>query len=154
MNLTVQGKIALASIGEQTVLVYEGSNHTLYSTTYNTTSKSWSEALSLKVETKGSIALTSFKDAGNGKEALMLCWVSANGFIESMTFGGDASSMSWSNVVPVNQLTDGDMSLGQVGASLFLVYKERNTRKMRVTSHSTIQCIQCGRFSKQSRCYS
>ena len=38
------------------------------------------------------------------------------------------------NPASVGQLTDGPMTLGQLGGSLFLVYKERNTRLMRYSS--------------------
>lgn len=134
LNIITQGKIALATLEKETFLVSTGAHGELMLTTYNATSKQWSATTSLKVKTTGSIALTTFLDMATSENKLMLCWVTADGFIQSME--GNISGFS-GNVVAVNQLTDGDMTLSQLGASLFLIYKERNTRKMRITSYNT-----------------
>lgn len=132
-NIT-QGKIALTSIDNKTFLVNIGANGELMLTTYDSITKQWSKTTSLQQTTTGSIALTSYLDMATHETKMMLCWTTERGFIQSMN--GDVHGFS-GKVVPVNQLTDGDMTLSQVGATLFLVYKERNTRKMRITSYNT-----------------
>ncbi len=129
-----QGPIAMASIENKTTLVNVGANGELMVTTYDANNKKWSTTSSLKQKTAGSIALTAYSDVASSTTKLMLCWTSADGFIQSMD--GDINGFSGA-VTPVNQLTDGAMTLEQIGASLFLVYKERNTRKMRITSFNT-----------------
>jgi len=63
----------------------------------------------------------------------MLFWQSASGFIRYLIF----ADRTWqSQAGSVGQLTDGPMALAQLGPSLYLVYKERNTRKLRMTSYN------------------
>ncbi|ARV05277.1 hypothetical protein BTO04_00580 [Polaribacter sp. SA4-10] len=134
LGIITQGKIALATIENKTILVHIGPNGELMKTTYNTVKKQWSETRSLQQTTLGSIALATYLDVDTATNKWMLCWVAADGFMQSMEGGFNGFS---GTVVPVNQLTDGDITLGQVGAALLLVYKERNTRKMRITSFNT-----------------
>ncbi len=133
IDINTQGAIAITSIDNSDVLVYTKTNGTLQLITYDTIQGKWSAPISLEQQTAGSFALTTYYDMVNSKNNLMLCWVSSDGYIQSMQ--GNVSGFS-NTVVPVGQLTDGPMTLGQVGASLFLVYKERNTRKMRMTSYN------------------
>lgn len=126
--------VSMTSIGKKTVLVGIGAKGELMTSIYNSAKKQWSALTSLKQTTTGSIALTAFHDVASATDKLMLCWVGKNGFIQSM----DGTEKGFSGtVVSVNQLTDGPMTLAQLGASLFLVYKERNTRNMRITSYNT-----------------
>lgn len=134
LDFTTHGTVAMAAIDGVTVLVNEGLSGALEMATYDASSAKWSAMTDLQQNTTGSFALTAFEDMATSTNQLMLCWLGADGFIQSML--GDASGFS-GTVVPVNQLTDGAMTLGQVGASLFLVYKERNTRKMRMCSYNT-----------------
>ncbi len=133
IGFSAEGAIAMASIDGVDVLISQDSSNNLQMATYNSSSREWSQPSSLNQSTSGSFALTSYFDIANQANKLMLCWVSDDGFIQSMT--GDTNGFS-GTVVPVNQLTDGPMTLAQLGGSLFLVYKERNTRKMRITSYN------------------
>lgn len=136
LDIITQGKIALATINnETTVLVSIGADGELMQTTYDISTKKWSETISLGQKTQGSIAMTSYFDMAASENKLMLCWVTKDGFIQSLE--GTNKNGFTGNPVAVNQLTDGDMTLSQLGATLFLVYKERNTRKMRITSYNT-----------------
>jgi len=56
----------------------------------------------------------------------MACGQDDQGWIHYQVFDGAA----WSAPEPVGQVSDGPMALGQIGASLLLVYKERNTKGM------------------------
>ncbi|WP_298511349.1 alkaline phosphatase family protein [uncultured Kordia sp.] len=134
LDIITQGQIALASVDSKTFLVYTGIGDELMLTTYDADTKQWSDTSSINIKPQGSIALSSYEDIASGSNKLMLCWVSDQGFIQSME--GDATGFS-GNTVAVNQLTDGAMTMYQLGATLFLVYKERNTRKMRITAYNT-----------------
>lgn len=136
LDIITQGKIALATINnETTVLVSIGVDGELMQTTYDISTKKWSKTISLGQKTQGSIAMTSYFDMATSENKLMLCWVTKDGFIQSLE--GTNTDGFTGNPVAVNQLTDGDITLSQLGASLFLIYKERNTRKMRITSYNT-----------------
>jgi hypothetical protein len=135
LNTIVKGAIALTTIDNVTFLVYKkGAKNYLTYQTYDVKTKKWSEPIETKYSTDGHFALTTYHDMANSDDKLMLCWEGSSGFIQSMT--GSANGFT-ETVIPVGQLTDGQMTLGQIGASLFLVYKERNTRKMRITSYNT-----------------
>jgi hypothetical protein len=81
-------------------------------------------------ETAGSLAMCTYRDLTDDRLKLMLCLQGHDGFMSYCTLDGDR----WSNPAEVGQLTDGAMSVAQFGASLYLVYKERRSSKMRVTS--------------------
>ncbi|MDJ0628961.1 MAG: alkaline phosphatase family protein [Rhodobacter sp.] len=84
------------------------------------------------VRTAGDIALAGYTDIADGGTKAMLAWQDDNGFIRSAVF----SDGCLGEAVPVGALSDGPMALAQFGPSLFLVYKERNTRGLRVTSYN------------------
>ncbi len=134
LPLTSNGAIAMASIEDTSILILTDSIGDLLMSTYNPTTKQWSPTSTLNQKASGSFAVTSYYDMADAKHKFMLCWTTPDGFIQSMV--GNTHGFS-GTVVPVNQLTDGPITLGQLGASLFIVYKERNTRKMRMTSYNT-----------------
>jgi hypothetical protein len=109
-------------------------NDDLVYRTYDVTNQKWSEMFSLNFTAHGSFDVFAFNDVEAQCQKLMLCWNQVDGFMNSMI--GTEKGFSH-QIVPVGHLTDGKMTLGQVGASLFLVYKERNTRKMRMCSYNT-----------------
>lgn len=133
IGISAPGGIALTYIDDLFYLITADEHKALSLSTSKEGSCKWSKPVELKIKAHGSFALTAFMDYSCSSQKLMLCWVGGDGFIQSMT--GDEKGFS-GKVVPVNQLTDGAMALGQIGGSLFLVYKERNTRKMRMTSNN------------------
>jgi hypothetical protein len=84
----------------------------------------------------GSFALSAYTDptdaTADETAKTMLVWRQASGFMQSCVFCNGA----WQDQQAVGQLTDGPMALAQFGPSLFLTYKERNTRHMRMTSYN------------------
>ena len=133
INMFSGGSVALASINDVTVLITVALNGDLLMATYDSATGQWSAINPINKVTSGSFALTAYYDMANQESKLMLCWVAADGFIQSII--GDERGFSGAPV-PVGQLTDGPMTMGQLGGSLFLAYKERNTRKMRMTSYN------------------
>ena len=129
-GLSTSGTIALAALDGMLHVVGADDSGQLWHARA-TTCGSWSEAQPLGVGTSGSIAMVAYHDVADGVDTLRLCFVPENAFIHYLVYcnGEWASSAS-----AVGQLTDGPMALAQLGPSLFLVYKERNTRKMRMTS--------------------
>jgi hypothetical protein len=133
LNIATLGTIAMTAIDNKSILIIEGDNGVLLMSSFDSQQLQWSPFLSIGQFTSGSFALTTFLDMYDSTMKMMLCWTSEDGFIQSMI--GERSGFS-GEVKQVNQLTDGAMSLAQLGASLFLVYKERNTRKMRMASYN------------------
>ncbi len=133
LNMCTSGAIAMTAIDGTSLLIIESDNGELLMSTYDSQVMEWSSLLSIGQFTSGSFAIHTFFDMADSMSKVMLCWTSEDGFIQSMV--GDRSGLS-GEVIPVSQLTDGRMSMAQLGASLFLVYKERNTRKMRMISYN------------------
>ncbi len=129
-GLSSQGPITMVALngGLHTVLTGDGGQLNFASWKSNS---GWSDPQPLQQVTAGSIAMTSYLDEEDGQQKIMLCWQTENGFISSLI----SENGQWqSEASAVGQLTDGPMALAQMGASLYLVYKERNTRKLRMTS--------------------
>lgn len=131
-GLRASGPVALTESEGTLHLVFAAEDKQLF-TAVSTDSATWAAVQPLGQQTQGSIALTSYVDTADGKHKLMLCWQSENGFIRFLIY---ADGKWQCDAQDVGQLTDGPMTLAQVGPSLYLVYKERNTRKMRITSYN------------------
>ena len=129
-----QGAISMTALNGTSLLVVQGANGALEYASYNSASGIWSALSPTGHNTAGSFAVSAYEDVADAENKLMLCWVDANGFIQSAV--GDATGFA-STAISTNQLTDGPMTMAQLGGALFLVYKERNTRKMRMCSYNT-----------------
>lgn len=134
LNLVSQSPISMTTIGNTSFLVYKDVNSDLYHLTFDSTNKTWSGSHNIGVSTDGSFDVFAYDDVKAGDQKLMLCWQDSNNYIQSLQ--GTEKGFS-KTVVTVGHLTDGKLKLGQLGASLYLVYKERNTRKMRICSYNT-----------------
>lgn len=124
-------RFALASLGEAILLVWAGDDDALHyavSEDYG----AWSAPQPIGEEVDAAFALTGYTDTADGRCKAMLAWQGAEGFMASAVFDRDG----WEAPVPVGQITDGPMALAQFGPSLFLVYKERLTRRLRITSYN------------------
>ncbi len=129
-GLSSQGPIAMAELHGSLHAALYGDDGQIYVTCANSGSE-WSAPQPLDRTGAGSMAMTSYLDEADDQRKIMLCWQTDIGFMESLIFENGAWQCESS---PVGQLTDGPMALAQLGASLYLVYKERNTRKLRMTS--------------------
>lgn len=123
---------ASASLSGEVHLVFANVDGHLFAASRQP-SATWSEAEPINQQTFGSITLTSYVDDADSNEKLMLCWQAANGFIQYSIYADGSWNSKTGNV---GQLTDGPMALAQMGPSLFLVYKERNSRRMKMTSYN------------------
>lgn len=129
-GLTSKGELALSTIDNALHLVFTDDEGALY-TAKSDGSAPWSEPVALGYHTTGAIAMSTYFDEADQCRKMMLCWQGPNGFIQFLIYNNG----KWQNTAGnVGQLTDGPMALAQLGPSLFLVYKERNTRAMRLTS--------------------
>ncbi len=128
--VTAAGQLALATLGDNCYLVSHNAEHQLCCNTYQQ-GRGWSDAMALGIENASAFAMAAYSDVGDADiNKLMLCWQSDSGSIQSKIFDGT----TWGDDVPVGQYTDGEMALAQFGGSLFLVYKQRNTRRIAITS--------------------
>ena len=128
-GLKANGRIAMATL-DQVVHLVLVNNGQLFHCSFKP-GKGWPEVRPLNQTAAGGIALTAYNDYADQRRKLMLCWTSQNGFIRFLIFDGGGWQTEPGDV---GQLTDGPMVLEQLGPSLFLVYKERNTRKLRMTT--------------------
>jgi hypothetical protein len=93
----------------------------------------WSQPQTLVDGVSGSFALTAYRDYHDSQEKAMLAWRTDGGGIQSQVFAAGA----WSAAVDTGQQTDGDLTLGVLGASLFLVAKAVGSDAMNVLSYNT-----------------
>lgn len=134
LDVFTKDEIALTTIGNTTFLVFKQPNQELVYKTFDTVSKKWSDTIGLHFSAYGSFDVLAYNDVAAGDQKLMLCWAGSSDYMQFMLGNEDGFS---GPISQVGQLTNGAMTLGQLGASVFLVYKERNTRKMRITSYNT-----------------
>jgi Phosphoesterase family len=125
------GALALAVLDNKLCLVYDNQGQ-LYQTVYSAQS-GWTDVLALGIPVAGDIALSAISDSAEAQQKLMCCWRTQNDYIEYAVYDGGG----WTEPAGVGQLTDGGLSLAQLGASVYLVYKERNSSRMRMTSYNT-----------------
>jgi hypothetical protein len=124
--------IGLASVGSGVLLTWADAAGALYYA-QSADGAHWSEAAIVPgAQVGGAFTLSGYENTADGMVKAMACWQGENGFIQYAVFADGA----WQAVGEVGQLTDGPMVLCQFGPSLFLVYKERNTRQMRMTSYN------------------
>jgi hypothetical protein len=133
-GLTASGPIGLAAIGDRLELVYvDGSSGDIYSARMN--GGVWSEATALDQRTGGDVAILRYHDYADEVDKLMLVWQSPQDDYMKW-LNGDAGG--WNKTEKnVGQLTDGGIALAQLGAAVFVVYKERRSWGMRVCAFNT-----------------
>lgn len=128
-----QGPIALTALNDTLHLVFTDSEQLLQHATF-TSVNGWNTPQPINGFSAQTLALTSYHDIAANDHKLMLCWCAPQQQnIQSLRFINNEWQVSSSNV---GQYTDGAMTLSQFGGSLFLVYKERNTRQLRMTSYN------------------
>lgn len=132
---TSGGALAMAGfkVSHNLLLVTETNGELQYST--QEAGKGWTAFTPIGQSTSGSFALTSYLDYADQQEKAMLVWVTEDhGAIQSLVWcdGGWASQPQ-----ETGQLTDGPITISQLGASLYIVYKERNSFGLRMSSYNT-----------------
>lgn len=131
-GMTANGQLAVASLGEVLHLVFTDKKGRLFTASKNGNA-AWSKPRRLGPSNYGSMNMINYVDTADGKEKLMLCWQAKKGFIKYLIYQDGAWQKRSKST---GQLTDGPIVLGQLGASLYLVYKARNTRGLRLTSYN------------------
>lgn len=127
------GGIAMASTFSELLLVVRSATGVVQYVTYGL-QHGWSAAESLPgAPVAEAIALTSF-DRG---KRIMLALRNENGSVDSYAW----SDGQWGAAVAVPAAqTDGDISLGELGASLYLIVKTPAAPTMSVVSYNTLPC--------------
>ena len=112
---------------------YVDSFGALYYRVYNQ-AEGWNEPIKLPFNQVGNLTMVTYYDYALEENRLLLAWreLGTNQILSSLFDG-----QKWSNELPVGQYTDGAICAGSLGSSVYLVYKERNTFNMRMTSFNT-----------------
>lgn len=135
LSLGIQNSanLALASIGEELMLVFTDDTGALqYAVCKNS---EWSKALPLGQSQAGHIALCSYEDFNDSQQKLMLAWQQKEDKgISALIY---ANGLWAKEAESVGQYTDGPIAASSLGGSVYLVYKERNTFQMKMTSYNT-----------------
>lgn len=133
-GLTATGPIDLTAMDDRLVLVFvDGSDGEIYCS--QMCGSSWSGRNSLDQRTGGDIAVTAYRDHASGADKLMLVWQSPqDDYLKWLSGDADGWNKSAQNL---GQLTDGGITLGQVGAAVFAVYQERRSYDLRMCAYNT-----------------
>lgn len=130
-GLSIPGPFAMADLSDRLHCFWIGKDGTLY-LQRQTAKGTWSRPQPLAESAKGLCCLA-FEDLADGVRKLMLCWRDDVGFMWSKI----GTLELWDQPTQaVGHLTDGPMTLAQLGGSLFLIYKERHSLGMRMTSYN------------------
>jgi hypothetical protein len=148
LGVKAEGDIALATLHDTTVLVFMKNGRL----SYMTHKDEWDSPRPIivpqnqkKTDAKndeikhllsnGKFSLISYFDYHKKQDCLMFCWVDTDHQIYSMKIL-DLKHGFQGVIQSVNQSTDGIIRLGQLGASVYLIYKDSNNN-MNVKSYNT-----------------
>lgn len=135
IGVQVEQEFSVSSVGDELILVFtEGSSNALCYISYLQTN-GWSSKQALNQDFVGYLTTTAFQDYASNTEQMMLAWQNKN---TNQIFSLIYSNGKWQPMpISVGQFTDGPITASSLGASVYLVYKERNAFKMRMTSYNT-----------------
>lgn len=123
-------RVALGQAGEALVLVYSDSADALWALTYSLQGGFSPLPEPITPAAVGAFAVQAFE----GGTKLMLVWQAEDGSLQSRTWADGA----FAPTVPVAGFkTDGDLTLGALGASLYLIFKTPGSDQMSVVSYNT-----------------
>ncbi|WNZ60974.1 alkaline phosphatase family protein [Myxococcus sp. MxC21-1] len=130
LGVSGSGPMALAATTDQLVLVYETRDGTLNALSY-AVGNGWSSApTQVATGARGALSLVAFADG----QRLMLAYRTEEGAIQSRIHQRGA----WEGEVQVpGAFTEGPMTLGSLGASLYLIYRPTGGTHMSVVSYNT-----------------
>ncbi len=132
-DIHCEGNIAASVLGDSLFVVYTDSQASLHSVVYSIAG-GWSIPVEVGVTDANAFAMCAFVDeADQNTQKLMLCWQPGSGYMQSKLYDTSAWSLA---PVSVGQITDGDMAIAQLGGLLLLVYKQRNTRRLSMTTYN------------------
>lgn len=135
IGISVTEEFSVVSNENEILIVFtEGNTNTLCFVSYHQIN-GWSSKQSLGQNQVGYLALTCFEDYASQTKQIMLAWQNktTNAIYALRYINGE-----WDKTIEdVGQFTDGPITASSLGASVYLVYKERNTFKMRMTSYNT-----------------
>ncbi|WNZ60931.1 alkaline phosphatase family protein [Myxococcus sp. MxC21-1] len=130
LGVTGGGALALAATAERLVLAYETRDGTVNSLSYRVGSGWSSSPTQVATRTRGALALAAFSD---GKR-LMLAYRTEEGAIQSRIHQQGA----WGEEVRVpGASTEGPLTLGVLGPSLYLIYRPTGENTLSVVSYNT-----------------
>lgn len=137
LGLSAGEELCLASLGEQLILVFSDSQGEISycSCSYNNEAIVWSAPQTLLPSGSKHLCLCHYHDYADQEDKLMLAWQEAHGeAIMSLRY----QTGQWDEKpVAVGQYSDGPMAIAALGPSLYLVYQQRNSFNMRMTSYNT-----------------
>ena len=130
LGVSGSGPMALAATTERLMLVYETRDGTLNALSYGVGS-GWSSApTQVATGARGALSLVAFSDG----QRLMLAYRTEEGAIQSRVHQRGA----WAAAVQVpGAATEGPVTLGSLGASLYLIYRPTGGTHMSVVSYNT-----------------
>ncbi|MEC7755241.1 MAG: alkaline phosphatase family protein [Bacteroidota bacterium] len=128
VGVAASGSMALAVVNHSLTLAYvEGS--TLKTLTY-TEQTGWSKNPQTLQQNADKLSLVSYNEATQ----LMLAYTDSTGAVYSMTTDAQGH---WQTAVSVGFSSNGDIELGVLGASIYLMMEDTNSHQIQVCSYNT-----------------
>ncbi len=134
-GIDTNNEFSVVSCGGELLLVFTQSDTNKLCYVSYLQTNGWSHIQTLEQNNIGYLATTCFLDYASNAEQVMLAWQNKKtNQISSIIYADGKWAKSPTNV---GQYTDGPITASSLGASVYLVYKECNTFKMRMTSYNT-----------------
>ena len=135
IGIVADQEFSVVCTGEEILVVFtRGSSNELCYVSY-LQMNGWSDVHMLSYNQVGYMDTTCFEDyASHTKQVMLAFQHKGTNQIFSLIY---ANGQWATTAVNVGQFTDGSITASSLGASVYLVYKERNTFKMRITSYNT-----------------
>lgn len=129
IGVSTHGSFAMASVQNQMTLALVDDKNQLALFTY-TLSGGWSEKSTILAKGVNKVTIKAF----NEDSQLMLAYTDASGKLYAMTTD---STGTWQASVAVGFSSMGEIELGVLGASIYLIFQDLSTHQMMVCSYNT-----------------
>ncbi|MFT4554025.1 MAG: hypothetical protein ACI9S8_002670 [Chlamydiales bacterium] len=126
-DIQFQGGLSMASCGDHLMLSAVNKNDELIVSEY-TKDSGWSTPTSLAADVVGKPAILEY-----GHHSFMLAWRDNTNAIQYMVYENE----KWGGMLPTGQFTDGNLTLGAIGPSIFLIFKTTGQESMQVCTYNT-----------------
>ena len=129
VGIATTGNLALATSNGQMTLAYVDDQNQLATLTYSL-AEGWSTKPTVLAKEANNVSLASYNDGTQ----LMLAYTDASGQLYSITTDTNGK---WQSAVTVGFSTTGDIQLGVLGTSIYLIFQDTANNQMMVCSYNT-----------------
>lgn len=133
VGIATKGALSMATLNNQLVLCYVDDKKQLASVHY-TLESGWSDKPTILAKNVSKVSVAAFDD----NKQLMLAYSDNKGKLHSITATSPSpNAINWQSKVSLKFSSKGDIEVGVLGPSIFLIYQDVATNQMMVCSYNT-----------------